>query len=678
MIENCLRHKIIRDFLKHYTENRWKDLIPSLIEIGILNLIKSFNKFFFTNEELKKVLCHLQISQIEKDKERNKDKENKDIDINLNTNRSNEKRLLTKNNSKEEEIEREEKSHKLRKSRSKQNEKEKYNLNGGPNSINTVININNNTIKRMKMMDNALYYNNQDKQEKIKYCIDSINEMRNNIKNNYQFFKNNISIDFKNKISKHKAECYKKIENKNKNIQKKRIDKISYAISYDKDLRPSSISRKINKNHNNINLKTENDIIKYNHNYSSEKKSNKKSKNNSKTKSKNKNNKNKEKLLNLNLNNLNRINNSQNIKRKHYNFGKSNNKMEINHTSGNEKHNMYKKIEIIQRNIINSDMNNNYQVVKIGRSQLQKIKNTKQYIDNNNNKVISNSCNNNYRNANFINTLYQKVNMNEQAIKKNNDNYFSNREELNDFIRQNRIKFNIKNDFRQNLTKSERPLDRKNNFLKIDDKDKSNNKKNSENKIDKNKSVTKINNKEDKEIEIKKELLQSYPNSNIDYIKFTKSKTPKKDTINSENESISISYKNKIIDDTNKINDISIKDMSNKINLGKKSHNNISSGLKSIKLMDLKEINIEKKKNNGCLSNFEKLNGKSGNRYINVFGCEGEDLSLKDYSGIIDSSTSNEVQITQDFIFKESPINVFKGNKSNEHSINSNRNNNES
>ena len=162
MIENCLRHKIIRDFLKHYTENRWKDLIPSLIEIGILNLIKSFNKFFFTNEELKKVLRHLQISQIEKDKERNRDKENKDLDINLNTNRSNEKRLLTKNNSKEEEIEREEKNHKLRKSRSKQNEKEKYNLNGGPNSTNTVININNNTIKRMRMMDNALYYNNQD------------------------------------------------------------------------------------------------------------------------------------------------------------------------------------------------------------------------------------------------------------------------------------------------------------------------------------------------------------------------------------------------------------------------------------------------------------------------------------------------------------------------------------
>ena len=65
MLESCLRHKIIRDFLKHYTEKRWKDIIPSLIQIGILNLQKSFNKIIFTIDELKMVLHHLQISQIE-------------------------------------------------------------------------------------------------------------------------------------------------------------------------------------------------------------------------------------------------------------------------------------------------------------------------------------------------------------------------------------------------------------------------------------------------------------------------------------------------------------------------------------------------------------------------------------------------------------------------------------
>ena len=114
MIENCLRHKIIRDFLKNYTENRWKDLIPSLIEIGILNLQKSFNKIFFTNDEIKKILRHLQISQIEKDKNREKEKEIKennkekeyekilDIKINNNSkekdNEKDDKNKLYKNN----------------------------------------------------------------------------------------------------------------------------------------------------------------------------------------------------------------------------------------------------------------------------------------------------------------------------------------------------------------------------------------------------------------------------------------------------------------------------------------------------------------------------------------------------------------------------------------------------
>ena len=328
MIENCLRHKIIRDFLKHYTENRWKDLIPSLIEIGILNLQKSFNKIFFTNEELKKVLRHLQISQIEKDKEKNKEKEYKDI-----ANKENE-RILSNKNSKEKENEKDEKM-KFIKSQSRLNETPKSYINGGMGSNNNVININNNNIQRMKMMDYTS--NNQDKQERIKYSVEAINEMKNNIKNNYHYFKNNISIDFKNKLSRQKEE-YKKIqlENKNKINQKKHIDKISYAISYDKDLRPASISRKINNtqnNTNNINLKTDNDIFKVNLNYSSEKKS----KNNSKSKSKNKHHKNKEKLLNLNLNNLNRINNLQNVKRKHYNLGKSNNKIDILRTGGNEK-----------------------------------------------------------------------------------------------------------------------------------------------------------------------------------------------------------------------------------------------------------------------------------------------------------------------------------------------------
>ena len=334
MIENCLRHKIIRDFLKLYTENRWKDLIPSLIEIGILNLQKYFNKLIFTKEELKNFSRHLQVSQIEKDKEKNREKENKEILRDRDIIKENKEYFSTKNNSREKDLDKEE-INKLYKSQSKQNDTPKnYEVGSSYNNIN----IENNNLRRMKIID--LVSNNQEKQEKIKSCTEAIIEMKNNIKNNYHYFKNNISIDFKNKLTKQRGEYYKKINiEKNKNIQKNNINKISYAISYDKDLRPASISKKINNNQNttnNIIAKKDDEMIK--HNYSSERKS----KNNSK--SKNKKNKNKEKYMNINLNNLNRINNMQNVKRKHYNNANLKNKQGILHAGANNKNNFYKKL----------------------------------------------------------------------------------------------------------------------------------------------------------------------------------------------------------------------------------------------------------------------------------------------------------------------------------------------
>ena len=668
MIENCLRHKIIRDFLKHYTENRWKDLIPSLIEIGILNLQKSFNKIIFTNDELKNFSHHLQISQIEKDKERSKEnfKENKD-----NKEKDTEKSCDIKNGSKEKEEEKVDRN-KLIKSQSKTKETPK-NVNGEK-----MYNANNN-IQRMKMID--IVQNNPEKQEKMKSCIEAIIEMKNNIKNNYQYFKNNISIDFKNKLTKQKGEYYKKINiEKNRINTKKHIDKISYAISYDKDLRPASISKKINNTQNNINNtnKTEYDNTnnKFNKNYSSEKKSN----NNSKSKKY----KNKEKYMNINLNNLNRINNMHNVKRKRYNVNKANNQNEVVHTTGNVKNNYYKKLNIMQSHkLTNNDTNNNYHVVKVDRPQINKMKGKKNTLNN-----ISNSYNNNYRNINFINTLYQRVNSNGQAIKIINDNYFSNRDELNEFIRKNRIKLNVKQEVnnRKNITKSEKPSDRKNNFLNLDGEERSkekeifsdcrNSKKNVQNKTNKKNSNIQILNKN--EIDNKNELIRSYPN-NRDFMKLNKknSKTPKNTvSIEKEKDTISITNsQNKINDNEDKKNLKKNNDISEEKDIEQKkieNKNEINTGLKTIKLFDLnKDKNSEKKL-------FEKAKGKNGDRYFNIFGYEPEEISLtqieKDYSGIIDSSTSNEIQMNPDYFLKETPINVFKINRSSEHSINSNNN----
>ena len=674
MIENCLRHKIIRDFLRNYTENRWKDLIPSLIQIGILNLQKSFNKIFFTNEEIKKFLRHLQISQIENDKERNKEKEKenqelKDININKEINIKAEKEnndYIDNNFIKGKENDSENKFFKYQK---KPIESSKCN-NGGDNEINNKNNINiDNNLQRIKIID-LISKNNQ---EKIRSCNDTINEMRNKIKNNYHYFKDCISTDLKSKLIKQKCDFYKKIniEQKNKNIKSK-MDKISYAISYDKDLRPESISKKINQNNNTnyLNTRTEYDIQNSNINYSSEKKYS--TKNNSK--SKNKKPKGiKGKYSNMNVNNYNRIIYTQNIKRKHYNIGKQSIKNDGVQAEGRDNNKHYKKINKnsnLNCNLLNNETNNNYHVVKIDKILMNKIK-TQNLL----NSKTSKSYNSYYnRNLKFINTLYQKVNSYGIALK--NNNYFSNRDEMDEFIKQNKInysKLNIKNDIiiRKNITKSERPADRKNNFMNIDDNSKNNdicynsekNKNNEMKRITKTDSFNKINLEE--EDNKKEKLIKKYPTEN-NFVKLSSdTKTPKNN--NSRNNTISIT-ENKIdenINIDNILNEKKDKDKDKNKNKEKDENNKNKNGkgLKTIKLFDKRESN------NNLKNNFEKANGKNGEyRYFNVFGPEGDDISLtqfeKDCSGFNDSSISNEIQLNPDCIFKESPLNVFKGNKS--------------
>ena len=61
MIEICLKHKIIYDFLKNYKQKKWAKIIPSLIEISILNLYNSFKKSLFSEEELLLIIENLKV-----------------------------------------------------------------------------------------------------------------------------------------------------------------------------------------------------------------------------------------------------------------------------------------------------------------------------------------------------------------------------------------------------------------------------------------------------------------------------------------------------------------------------------------------------------------------------------------------------------------------------------------
>ena len=154
------------------------------------------------------------------------------------------------------------------------------------------------------------------------------------------------------------------------------------------------------------------------------------------------------------------------------------------------------------------------------------------------------------------------------------------------------------------------------------------------------------------------------------------SKAPKKNNTITENDSISISYKKDKIHDIEEVNNKI--DITNNNDIDKKideeNIKNGNAGLKTIKLYGLKKAKNSEKNNN-----FEKVNGKNGEcRYFNVFGHEGVEISLtqieRDCSGLIDSSTSNEIQINPDYLLNETPKNVFKISKSNEQSINSNDN----
>lgn len=48
--------KPIRDFLKSYSQEKWKEIIPEVVEVGVLSLLNSFNKSIFTKEEFKEIL----------------------------------------------------------------------------------------------------------------------------------------------------------------------------------------------------------------------------------------------------------------------------------------------------------------------------------------------------------------------------------------------------------------------------------------------------------------------------------------------------------------------------------------------------------------------------------------------------------------------------------------------
>ena len=71
MLEECLKKRIIREFLKCYSNEKWNFIISNLLEIAILNLKVSFDKFFFSDDDFESILDDLKHNYNENNRKNN-------------------------------------------------------------------------------------------------------------------------------------------------------------------------------------------------------------------------------------------------------------------------------------------------------------------------------------------------------------------------------------------------------------------------------------------------------------------------------------------------------------------------------------------------------------------------------------------------------------------------------
>ena len=71
MLRTCLKYKTIKNFLLNYNESRWSKLIPSLLEIAILNLHISFKTNFFSERDLENIIIDLKSNFTKKLRKKN-------------------------------------------------------------------------------------------------------------------------------------------------------------------------------------------------------------------------------------------------------------------------------------------------------------------------------------------------------------------------------------------------------------------------------------------------------------------------------------------------------------------------------------------------------------------------------------------------------------------------------
>ena len=267
MIDTCLKHKIIYDFLKNYKQKKWNTIIPSLIEISILNLYNSFKKSLFSEEELlliienlktKNTKCHSVLKEVNQKEETLKKINDESFDIGIRLFR---KKLKLNLNDKSEELKESfrsftKKARNINQLNIYTNDNKRINIYNKSNKstdftlAQTLTNYNEteteqteSKFKTNKMNNNLNYNNRLNKSFQFKFRDDNLNKGNKGtkIKNEFKTINNNLDIEL--------------IENN----QKDNLDYINFNDKYQ-----SKFNIYNNINHNiNYSLSIDNNNRKY-------------------------------------------------------------------------------------------------------------------------------------------------------------------------------------------------------------------------------------------------------------------------------------------------------------------------------------------------------------------------------------------------------------------------------
>ena len=288
VVNEIFKRRPARDFLRLYPSEKWKEIIPDIFEIGVLNLKNSFGTLKFSKNQIKDILIDL----------RNYKPDNEEINMNIEENNNYNNNINTFNNSQnnEEDYENIEENNENINAQEeeeeeyfeKNNDNNKFQNNNQNNNQNIkertahaevfipdvnniqrkVVNYNRPKIAYNSTMEEIREKNIENKRN-LGYTESKIKYQIMNDKRNHQLKKRKISNDEYNYNNDNEGNFS---FNQNKNKKKEKNLNKNYVINFDKNLNPQKPiemqkNNKFEFNHNLNNYDEENIFKSFNNNY---------------------------------------------------------------------------------------------------------------------------------------------------------------------------------------------------------------------------------------------------------------------------------------------------------------------------------------------------------------------------------------------------------------------------